>query len=193
MTHFKNILSVAVLVAVVSFSNFSMIAQTKSQVKDRTPDKEYMLSDENLACEQASEDELFVYDEENMDLMVSYLNIFTPYTLDEDIELSSIDMTDKEININTTCDYNTALEFEIIDVEYHEHLEQVMAAALYELFNAMGPDDNGDSMIAKMIEYDITVNYNFYIKGFDVPVKTLSFSARTLEHAGLVEKMVYSI
>ena len=193
MTHFKNILSVAAVVAVVSFSSLSMSAQSKSQVKDRTPNKEYMLSDEVMTYKQTDEAAQFIFNKDNMGLIIAYMNVFTPYALDEDFELSSVNMEDDEININTTCDYYTALALNQLDEEQHEYLEQIMAAALYEIFNAMGLDDNGDSMIAKMDELDITVNYNFYIEGFDLPVKTLSFNAQFIERAGLIENMVYSI
>ena len=193
MTHFKNFLSVAAVVAVVSFSSFSMSAQSKSKIKDRTPNTEYMLNDEGMAYKQADEAAQFIYNKDNMGLIIAYMNVFTPYTLDEDFELTSVSMEDDEININTTCDYYTALAISQLDEEQHDYLEQLMAAALYEIFNAMGLDDNGDSMIAKMDELDITVNYNFYIEGFELPVKTLTFDAQFIERAGLIENMVYSI
>ena len=50
MALFKNIFSVTALVAVLSFLSFGVNASPVSEVKERTPDKEYLLGVSDHSC-----------------------------------------------------------------------------------------------------------------------------------------------
>lgn len=175
----KNILSVTALVAVLIISSFSASAERINEVKDRTLDKSYG----------------FVYDKLTVQTIIKYINYCAPYTLDKDYELTSLDMdVDNDvINFNTTVDYATCVAIEELDDDTLKALESAIAASLYDMFESLGLDDNGDSIMDFMQDSDIKVNYNFYIKGIGVPVKTFKINPQLIERVGLISNNIYSI
>lgn len=195
MTLFKNILSATALIAVLSFSSLSMSAQRVSEVKDRTPNKEYLLGEMDMSKTVTSQSYRFIYNKATVDRLVKYINSCTPYTLNVNSVLTSVDMDmdNNVINFNTTCDYATCVTLEALDDYSLEELNHLLAAFLYELFNAAGPDDNGDTLIKCLQDMEIEVNYIFYVKGISVPVKTVTISAESIEHAGLIANKIFSI
>ncbi|MBR5640207.1 MAG: hypothetical protein IKW83_10850 [Muribaculaceae bacterium] len=195
MALFKNIFSVTALVAVLSFSSVSVSAQPMSLVKERTPDKDYLLGESDTKV-SASQSFKVIFDKPTIGSMIKRLNHFgTPLILGDGIELSSVDMDMDEdiITFNATCDYETFVTIEEFEEDELEEFVQSLEVSLYEIFNTAGFDDNGDSLVKRLQDMNITVNYNFYIKNIGVIVKTFTINAQSIENAGLIANNIYSI
>ena len=195
MALFKNIFSVTALVAVLSFLSFGVNARPVSEVKERTPNKEYLLG---VSDAKASDSQSFsvIFDKPTIGRMIKRLNHFgTPLILFEGIELTCVemDMDEDIITFNATCDYETCVTIEEFDDDELEEFIQSLAADLYEIFDTAGLDDNGYSIVERMQEMEIEVNYNFYIKDISIPVKTITINAESIEKAGLISNNIYSI
>lgn len=193
MTHVKNFLSVAALVAVVSFSSFGMSAKSVNSAIDSSLEKENMVENMSQADKLVEQKTPFIFNMDYLNHVVSFMNIFTPCAIDEDFKLVSVTMENDEIDINTSCDYETALAVLKIEEEMSDELKYLLAAGVYDAFNEVGVDDNGDNLVTKMQEYEIKVNYNLYIEGIEVPFKTFTFTSTFIERAGLINSNVYSI
>lgn len=186
MRLFKYILSTTALVAVLSFSSFRVGAQPVSEVKDFKLDAKSVTKDSSAK----------IYDKPTVYRVVKYIDfVYTPYIFDDGFELTSVDMDidDDVISFNSTCDYATCVAIEELEEDELKEFIQELAANLYEIFSVFGPDDNGYSIVERMQEMDIEVNYNFYIKNISAPVKTITISAESIEKAGLISNKIYSI
>ena len=195
MTLLKNIFGATALLAVLSFSSFAATARPVCEVDCHTPGQEYLLHDSDLAQMEGFENSYFVYDRPTVQTIIQLVNYCTPFTIDSDYELTSLDM-DSDHNViilNATVDYATCLAIVELDDYDMEEFECEIAASIYELFDYAGPDDNGDSLIDFLKDSGIKVNYNFYIKGIDVPVKTFTINPQLIERTGLTANNIYSI
>jgi len=135
----------------------------------------------------------FVYDKDFVELLVTLLDAYTPYEAGSGLTLSSVSMTGGDININATVSRAVGLKLKSKGLDEIDSLKHDMAVMIYSLFAQLGPDDNGDSLVQKMQDYGIGVNYNFYVDGEELPVLVMALAAGYINAAGSQDQMVYSV
>ncbi|MBR5640206.1 MAG: hypothetical protein IKW83_10845 [Muribaculaceae bacterium] len=178
MTFFKNIFSAAAMMA-VGFLCFSASAQPVNQVNYCTFDG----GNYNVASTNDNGAN-YVFNRDYFELMVMTLDSKTPYTECEGIEISSITLKDNSININTTLGSYYASKIKLMDSESAETVSDILAESVYQMCNMLGKDAEGYTMIEKMKALGININYNFYVRGDRVPVKSIQISAQQLCEMG---------
>ena len=126
----------------------------------------------------------FVYNQEFFDLFIGYLDASTPFDTGNGIVISGVDMSDGDISISVTVsklmgDYLNYFNEDVSDI-----MKQSLAQGLYDLFNDLGTDDEGNTIIDKMVELDINVNLDFKVEGESKKVMWIHLPAEYIESAG---------
>lgn len=170
MTLFKTFFGTAAIVAAFSFSSLDVSAQQVGQFVDLTDyEDEYVASVINVNI-----NEPYVYDRDFFEMLVMFMNSTTPYNMGSGIEITSVTLDGNAININTTFDESITKYLSCFDEEQIEQLRETMTNSVCEFFLIYGEDDEGDTIIEKMKELGITLNYNIFIEGDETPAKTIS-------------------
>lgn len=171
--HFTFIIAV---IAVVFISSFGSSASPCP--------KETFYDGSSKASYDDYQEKDFVYNQEFFNLFIGYLDASTPFDTGNGIVISGVDMSDGDISINVTVsklmgDYLSYFNEDVSDI-----MKQSLAQGLYDLFNEVGTDDEGNTIVEKMVELDINVNLEFKVEGESKKVMSIHPPAEYIESAG---------
>lgn len=125
--------------------------------------------------------------------MIDWLNCFTPYQLSEGLTVTSIDIDERIINFNASC--NSFIAKAIINSPHQSLKENKLTVAqyLYDILSSAVIDDRGTSILDIMVKLNMEIHYNYYLEGSTTTARTIRFSARYIESAGQVNNNIFSI
>lgn len=117
-----------------------------------------------------------VYDKNFFRRMALSLNKAAPYDAGYGMTVFSVAMEGNSINIALICDYSTYLCLSLLEYDISEDFKYELGMELFELFDAMGNDDNGDSIESQMESLGLDFNYNLYVSGYQEAVESFKIT-----------------
>ncbi len=121
-----------------------------------------------------------VYDKIFFNRMALCLNKAAPYDAGYGMTVFSVTMEGNSINFTLTCDYSIYLCLTLLEYDIDEDFKYELAMGLFELFDAMGCDDNGDSIETKMKSLGLEFNYSLYVTGYQETVASIKITGEDL-------------
>lgn len=121
-----------------------------------------------------------VYDKIFFNRMALCLNKAAPYDAGYGLTVFSVTMEGNSINFTLTCDYSIYLCLTLLEYDIDEDFKYELAMGLFELFDAMGCDDTGDSIETKMKSLGLEFNYSLYVTGYQETVASIKITGEDL-------------
>lgn len=117
-----------------------------------------------------------IYDKVFFSKIALGMNKAAPYDAGYGMEVSSVVMEENTINVTLVCDYSTYLCLSLFDYDIAVDYKYELALGWIEVFDAMGIDDNGDSIETKMESLGLEFNYSLYVSGYQDAVASFKIT-----------------
>jgi len=117
-----------------------------------------------------------IYDKFFFSKIALGMNKAAPYDAGYGMAVSSVAMEENSINVTLTCDYSTYLCLSLLDYDIAEDYKFELTMGWIEVFDAMGIDDNGDSIETKMESLGLEFNYSLYVSGYQDAVASFKIT-----------------
>lgn len=126
----------------------------------------------------------FVYDKKYFNTFATELDRLTPYDVVKGVVVTYVAMQGNDINIYATCDRVAAFRLNLFGNQIAENAKKEIAQDLYDIFDELGTDDLGNTVVDKMVQLGINVKYKFFTQDQRSPLMTITLSGQYIERVG---------